>query len=124
MNIFNSICISSLTALALITTAHADWPPYQCPSVQQIQTAANDETRQTKTRCNQSDCTFDIFKPVIGNWYFFMNLTANPTNAKSKALDALKTLAYKSGPTFETRVYYICRYVNSAGYETKAIAYS
>jgi hypothetical protein len=123
MNILKSIIISFLSALILTTTAHADWPPYQCPSIEQIQTAANDETRESKTRCTTSECTFDLINPVIGNWYFFMNLTATPSNVKSKALEALKSLSFKSGPTFESRIYYFCRYTNSAGYEAKAIAY-
>ena len=122
MNILKPASISALLSLICVNSALAVVPP-KCPGASDIQAQEDTNTIQ----CTGTDCTFDMEKHRFDTdlyWHFFMKLTAeSAADAKTKASDALKSLAYQSGPTEETSDLYFCRYTNSYGFESIA-AYS
>jgi hypothetical protein len=122
MHIFKPASISALLSLICVNSALAAVPP-KCPGASDIQAQEEDN----KIQCTGTDCTFDMEKHRFDTdlyWHFFMKLKAdNADDAAKKSSDALKSLAYQSGPTEETSDLYFCRYTNSYGFEAIA-AYS
>jgi hypothetical protein len=121
MNILKPASISTLLSLICVNSAlAASVVPPKCPGASDIQ--AQEENH--KILCTGTNCTFDMEKHRFDTdlyWHFFMHLTANSSDeAATKASDALKSLAYQSGPTEETSDLYFCRYTNSYGFEAIA----
>ncbi|MES2217350.1 MAG: hypothetical protein V4501_02955 [Pseudomonadota bacterium] len=124
MYIFRTIVISVLSTLAFSNISFAWQPPTLCPTVEQIQAAVAQHEDYIKT---PSSTIFTFNYHILNEadssgiyWYLLMRVkTYYKSQTKPKALEALQSLAYKSGPTFETDDLYICRYTNALGFETK-----
>ncbi|MES2218182.1 MAG: hypothetical protein V4501_07210 [Pseudomonadota bacterium] len=122
MSILKSASVSSFLSLFLVNSAFAVVPP-KCPGASDIQAQEENNT----VTCVADECTYSMENHRFDTdlyWHFFMKFkAASIDEAKTKASDALKSLAIQSGPTEEHSDLYFCRYTNSYGFEAIA-AYS
>lgn len=116
MHISKLAKISALLTLIFSTSSFAlpIVQPTRCPTVPTIQA----EQDKNVVGCKEGDCSFSLPANLYDAevpWNFVMYLDASSTDeARSKALDAMKSLTYKSGPTKLIPHLWACVYSNDA----------
>jgi hypothetical protein len=119
MHIFKLANVSAILGLVLVNTALAA-EPVKCPGVSDIQAQQDDKI----ITCTDGDCIFSMENHRFDTdvmWHFSMHIpAASNDEAESKAADAMKSLAYASGPAKDSDGNTVCKYNNSYGFDSHA----
>ena len=119
MHIFKLANVSALLGLVLINSALAA-EPVKCPGVSDIQAQQEDSI----ITCADGNCALSLENHRYDTevmWHFTMIVPASSNDeAEGKVKDAMKSLAYASGPAKDSDGNTVCKYNNSYGFESSA----